>query len=71
MQTVLERTPPGIVVVPSLAGVWGRPHTGRPPLEVQMAALQAAFPFVDSVSHFAYAWQEPELERERRTCSGH
>ncbi|UFP96357.1 hypothetical protein [Gloeobacter morelensis] len=71
VQTVLERTPPGIAVVPSLAGVWGRAHTGRPALEVQMAALQAAFPSLQAVSHFAYAWQEPQLERERRTCSGH
>ena len=40
------------------AGIWQQPHTNRPPLEVQMRALRQSFPRLDSVSHFAYSWQE-------------
>ncbi len=55
-------------VMPVLAGVWGAPHTGRPPLEVQMAALRQEFPQINAVSHFAFSWQEPQYTVARKRC---
>ncbi|MGB7518683.1 MAG: family 10 glycosylhydrolase, partial [Spirulinaceae cyanobacterium] len=43
-------------VMPVLAGVWGASHTGRPSLEIQMAALRQEFPQINAVSHFAFSW---------------
>ncbi|BAW97187.1 hypothetical protein NIES970_21330 [[Synechococcus] sp. NIES-970] len=59
---------PGTKIIPALAGDWERPHTGRPPLRDQMAALRARFPEIDTVSHFAYSWQEPQFDNDRRFC---
>lgn len=55
-------------IVPALAGVWGEPITNRPSLETQMSAIRQVAPGVDSISHFAYSWQFPESDRERKTC---
>lgn len=55
-------------VVPALAGVWGQPMTNRPSLETQMSAIRQVAPGVDSMSHFAYSWQFPESDQERKTC---
>lgn len=68
IQTVLDRASPDTKITPALAGVWGREYRNHPPLEQQMASLRQAFPNLDSVSHFAYSWQEPEIDRQRKFC---
>jgi len=56
-------------VVPALAGAWGKPYRDRPPLEVQMEAIRRQVPNVNGVSHFAYSWQFPAEDRDRKFCS--
>jgi len=56
-------------VVPALAGLWGRNYKDRPPLEMQMEAIRRKVPRVAGVSHFAYSWQFPERDRDRKFCS--
>lgn len=56
------------MVKPALAGVWGSAQQNRPALEAQMDALQRAFPQIKTVSHFAFNWQDPVFDRERKTC---
>ena len=68
VRTVLDQASPETKVVPALAGVWGAEYRQHPPLEEQMAALRQEFPEIWSVSHFAYSWQEPELDRQRKFC---
>lgn len=58
----------GEFVKPAIAGVWGDSIRNRPPLEVQMQAINRAIPGVNSVSHFAYSWQDPEFDRSRKSC---
>ncbi len=58
----------GASVRPALAGRWGESQGNRPSLEVQMQALQRSVPQIETVSHFAYSWQEPESDRRRRFC---
>ncbi len=55
-------------VVPALAGVWGEPMQNRPSLEAQMYAIRQATPEIDAISHFAYSWQFPESDRQRKFC---
>ncbi|HEY9881801.1 MAG TPA: family 10 glycosylhydrolase [Leptolyngbyaceae cyanobacterium] len=55
-------------VKPALAGMWGKPTSNRPALEVQMEALRRVAPNLKSVSHFAYSWQDPEFDRTRKFC---
>lgn len=69
VQTVVKQAPAGTRVSPVLAGYWGRSIEGRPSLEAQMYAIRQAVPRVNSVSHFAFSWQEPEFTRERQSCS--
>ena len=68
VRTVLDKAPETTNVIPALAGVWGAEYRQHPPLEEQMAALRRAFPELKSVSHFAYSWQEPEIDRQRKFC---
>lgn len=68
VQRVLSMAKPGTQVIPALAGKWGEPITGRPPLEVQMAALRRYSSKINAVSHFAYSWQHPEQENQRKFC---
>lgn len=68
VQRVLDQAPAGTQVKPVLAGIWQQPITNRPPLEVQMQAIRRFAPQVKSVSHFAYSWQEPQSDRERKFC---
>ena len=56
-------------VVPALAGTWGSSYKDRPPLEVQMEAIRREVPRVAGVSHFAYSWQFPQRDRDRKFCS--
>ncbi|MBE9078682.1 family 10 glycosylhydrolase [Romeria aff. gracilis LEGE 07310] len=68
VQTVLQQTDRPQNVKPVLAGVWGRPVNNRPSLEDQMNVLERAVPEVDTVSHFAFSWVDPEFERTRQFC---
>ncbi len=55
-------------VKPAIAGIWGQPTRDRPSLEEQMQAIQQTMPEINSVSHFAYSWQDIEFDRARKTC---
>jgi hypothetical protein len=68
MQRVLRSTPPGTQVKPVLAGIWQEPVSNRPPLEAQMRALYQTAPKLLTISHFAYSWQEPASDRDRKSC---
>ncbi len=66
-RTVNSAAGPG-QVTPALAGYWGRGDGRRPSLEAQMQAIRQRLPQIDSVSHFAYSWQEPQSDRQRQFC---
>ncbi|XHR84421.1 MAG: family 10 glycosylhydrolase [Gloeotrichia echinulata GP01] len=68
VQRVLSMAKPGTQVIPALAGKWGESVSNRPPLEVQMQALQQFAPQLKGVSHFAYSWQEPGDDSDRKFC---
>jgi hypothetical protein len=68
IERVLSMAPEGTQVIPALAGDWGVAVTNRPPLEDQMYALRRYSSRINSVSHFAYSWQEPESDRDRKFC---
>ena len=68
IKTTIANASPETKITPALAGVWGQEYRQHPPLEEQMVALRQAFPELNSVSHFAYSWQEPELDRQRKSC---
>lgn len=69
VQRVLDTAKPGTKVIPALAGRWGSPISNRPSLEVQMQALRRFAPKIKAVSHFAYSWQYPQDDMQRKTCS--
>ena len=62
-------TAPNATVVPALAGAWGQVYREHLPLETQMESLRKATPEINSVSHFSYAWQEPDRDRRRKSCN--
>jgi len=68
VQRVMKYASPGTQVIPAIAGVWGKPISNRPSLEAQMQAIREAAPQVKGVSHFAFSWQEPQLDNSRRAC---
>lgn len=68
VQRVLGRASTQTKVTPALAGVWNRSMENRPSLEDQMAAIARSTPRITSVSHFAYSWQEPDSDRQRKFC---
>ncbi|MEH2075541.1 MAG: family 10 glycosylhydrolase [Nostoc sp.] len=68
VQRVLSMTKPGTKVIPALAGKWGESVSNRPSLEVQMQALHQFAPQLKGVSHFAYSWQYPENDNDRKFC---
>lgn len=68
IQRVAEQATSITQVQPALAGMWGRDLNSHPPLEQQMQAIRQAFPQLQSVSHFAFSWQEPEFDRNRKFC---
>lgn len=69
IQRVLSQAPAGTEVKPVLAGVWQQSVSNRPPLEAQMQVLRAMAPQIKTVSHFAYSWQEPGSDRDRKACA--
>ncbi|NEU78373.1 family 10 glycosylhydrolase [Nostoc sp. UIC 10630] len=68
VKRVLSMTKPGTKVIPALAGKWGESVSNRPSLEVQMQALRQFAPQLKGVSHFAYSWQYPENDNDRKFC---
>lgn len=68
IQRVLNGAPKGTQVKPVLAGIWQRSVSNRPPLEAQMRGLYGIAPNLRTVSHFAYSWQEPGSDRDRKAC---
>lgn len=68
VRRVLSQTSHSRIVKPVIAGIWQQPISNRPALELQMQAIEQVFPQVDSISHFAYSWQEPESDQDRKAC---
>ena len=68
VETVLKTASATTTVIPALAGAWGQIYRQHPTLETQMEALRKATPEINAVSHFSYAWQEPERDRLRKSC---
>ncbi len=69
VRRVLSFAPSGTQVKPVLAGIWQEPTSNRPPLEVQTQAMRQSVPQLSSISHFAYSWQEPGSDRDRKQCT--
>ncbi len=69
VETVLKTAPQTTKVTPALAGAWGENYRGHLPLEAQIEALRKKTPQVNSISHFSYAWQEPDRDRQRKSCN--
>jgi hypothetical protein len=68
VQRVLNAAKPGTQVIPALAGKWGESTGNRPSLEAQMQALRQFAPQLKGVSHFAYSWQFPDNDSDRKFC---
>ena len=69
IQDVLNQSLNGVKVKPALAGAWGRSVRGnRPSLEQQMSALRPLSNHIETVSHFAYSWQQPQNDVNRKSC---
>jgi Glycosyl hydrolase-like 10 len=68
IQRVLSMAKPGTQIMPALAGKWGQSISNRPSLEAQMQALRQFAPKIKGVSHFAYSWQYPEHDSDRKFC---
>lgn len=68
VQQVMAQAPPGTQVKPVLAGVWGQTVNHHPPLEAQMQSIHQRQPKINAISHFAYSWQEPASDRDRKFC---
>ncbi|NJM48305.1 MAG: family 10 glycosylhydrolase [Alkalinema sp. RU_4_3] len=65
---VVRYAPQGTSIRPVLAGIWQQSEGNRPPLEVQTQAVRESLPQIDALSHFAYSWQEPKSDRDRKFC---
>ena len=68
IRKVVRQAPAGTQIKPALAGVWGRSIRNRPALEQQMQAIRRAAPRINALSHFAYSWQEPHHDQQRKFC---
>lgn len=69
VETVIKSALPQTTVTPALAGAWGQVYRDHPPLEAQIEALRKATPEINSLSHFSYAWLEPDRDRQRKSCN--
>ncbi|MCY7392212.1 MAG: hypothetical protein LH647_12230, partial [Leptolyngbyaceae cyanobacterium CAN_BIN12] len=65
VRRVSRYAPSGTKIAPILVGQWNEPFTNRPPLEVQMQAIRATVPTINSISHFAFGWQSREVAFSR------
>lgn len=70
VKRVLSFAPHNAQIQPVLAGNWGRAIRNRPSLEAQMQAIRQVAPKIRTISHFAYSWQEPVIDRDRMLCQG-
>ena len=61
---------PNSRVCPILAGTWGQEFGGHLALEDQMNLLEATLQELECVSHFVYAWMEPDSDRARKAGTG-
>ncbi|MBD2447267.1 family 10 glycosylhydrolase [Nostoc sp. FACHB-152] len=68
VQRVISMAQPGTKIIPALAGTWGQSVSNRPSLEAQMQALRPFASQLKGVSHFAYSWQYPEHDGDRKFC---
>ncbi|MBF2018016.1 MAG: family 10 glycosylhydrolase [Rivularia sp. T60_A2020_040] len=68
LKQVLNTAKPGTQIIPALAGAWGKSMSNRPPLEEQMQDLSQYKSSLKGVSHFAYSWQHPEDDNNRKFC---
>ncbi|NJN29376.1 MAG: hypothetical protein HC824_02085 [Synechococcales cyanobacterium RM1_1_8] len=68
VKQVLQQSPAGGRVQPALAGTWGSSYGNRPSLEAQMVALGSLSSRINTVSHFAYSWQQPQNDANRKAC---
>jgi hypothetical protein len=68
LNRVTRMAPFGAQIKPVIAGIWQESVSNRPPLEVQMQALKQAAPQITEMSHFAFSWQEPLSDRDRKFC---
>jgi len=63
---VLRQSAPKTLVCPVLAGTWGQSFRGHASFERRMRLIREQYPQVRCVSHFVYAWMEPESDRRRK-----
>ena len=68
VQQVLNVRSNAATVKPAIAGIWGS-NRDRPSLEAQMDALERAAPQINTVSHWAFGWQDAEFDRQRKFCN--
>ncbi|MCP2730821.1 family 10 glycosylhydrolase [Limnofasciculus baicalensis] len=68
VRRVTDRASSETMVMPALAGTWGKSVSNRPSLEAQMEAIRTRIPGINGVSHFAFSWQEPQFDRDRKFC---
>ena len=68
VKRTVARAASGTQVIPALAGTWGKSVSNRPSLEIQMQSLRQSVPQINSISHFAYSWQDPQYDRDRKFC---
>lgn len=68
VKRVVRLGPKGSKIYPVLAGIWQQSVSNRPPLEVQMEGIRQATPQIDGLSHFAFSWQEPNSDINRKFC---
>ena len=69
VETVFKAAPQTTEIIPALAGAWGKTYRDHPPLEAQIEALRKQNLEINSMSHFSYAWQEPDRDRQRKSCN--
>jgi hypothetical protein len=68
VRRVVQSASSGTNVQPVLAGAWGQAYNKRPALETQMRAMRPFSSRVNTISHFAYSWMQPESDRQRKQC---
>lgn len=68
IERTIKLAPQGAEIVPALAGAWSKRVRNHLTLEEQMQTLQTSFPQLKGISHFAYAWQDTQEERQRQYC---
>ena len=68
VQRVISLAPSGTQIEPAIAGTWGQVLNNRPALEAQMQAIHQSAPQITSMSHFAFSWQDPQYDRDRKFC---